>query len=118
MTQYLLAVYGDESEMAGISAEEMQRLYQQVEVFNTEVKEAGAWVFAGVLQPTGTAIVVRDADGKAVTAEGPYIETREQLGGFWIIEASDLDGALEWAAKGSAACKGPVEVRAFQDEQA
>jgi hypothetical protein len=118
MTQYLLAVYGDESEMAGISAEEMQRLYQQVEVFNAEVKQAGAWVFAGGLQPASTATVVRDTADKAVTTEGPYIETREQLGGFWIIEAPDLDGALEWAAKGSAACQGPVEVRAFQDEPA
>ena len=57
-------------------------------------------------------------DGETVTTDGPFAETKEHLGGFWIIEAPDLDAALAWAAKGSAACMGPVEVRPFQDEQA
>ncbi|HEY5171376.1 MAG TPA: YciI family protein, partial [Acidimicrobiia bacterium] len=55
-------------------------------------------------------------DGEAIVTDGPFAETKEQLGGFWIITAPDLDAALAWAAKGSTACMGPVEVRPFQDE--
>ena len=54
--------------------------------------------------------------GETITTDGPFAETKEQLGGFWVIQAPDLDAALEWAAKGSAACMGPVEVRPFQDD--
>jgi hypothetical protein len=118
MTQYLLAVHGDEAAMAAISPDDMQRMYKQVEAFNEEVKAAGAWVFAGGLHPASTATVVRSSGGKVVTTDGPYLETKEQLGGFWVIEAADLDAALRWAAKGSQACEAPVEVRPFQDEPA
>jgi hypothetical protein len=116
MTQYLLAVYGNEAELAAMPPEQMQRAFDQVDAFNAEVKAAGAWVFAGGLQPTGTATVVRDVGGEIVTTDGPYIETKEVLGGFWIIEAPDLDAALAWASKGAVACMGPVEVRPFQSE--
>ena len=116
MTQYLLSVWGDEAELAGVSEQDMQRAYQQVDVFNAEVKDAGAWVFAGGLHPSSTATVVRSADGKVVTTDGPFAETKEQLGGFWVIEAADLDAALVWAAKGAEACMAPVEVRPFQDD--
>jgi hypothetical protein len=118
MTQYLLAVHGDEAADAAVSPEDMQRLYTQVDSFNAEVKAAGAWVFAAGLHPASTATVVRAADGKVVTTDGPYLETKEQLGGFWIIEAADLDAALGWAAKASQACEAAVEVRPFQDEPA
>jgi hypothetical protein len=115
MTQYLLSVYmtGDEAEM---SEDEMQKVYAQVDVFNEEVKTAGAWVFAGGLHPATSATVVHAKDGDVITTDGPFAETKEQLGGFWIIEAADLDAALAWAARGSAACMGAVEVRPFQDE--
>jgi len=116
MTQYLLAIHGDEADFAAISPEDTQRMYKQVDVFNEELKAAGAWVFAGGLHPASTATVVRSSDGTVVTTDGPYLETKEQLGGFWVIEASDLDAALAWAAKGSAACMAPVEVRPFQDD--
>ena len=117
MTQYLLSVYmtGDEAEM---SEDEMQKVFAQVDVFNEEVKTAGAWVFAGGLHPATSATVVRAQDGDVLTTDGPFAETKEQLGGFWIIEAADLDAALAWAARGSAACMGAVEVRPFQDEPA
>ena len=115
MTQYLLAVHGDEDELAKVSPEDMERMFKHVDAFNDEVKAAGAWVFAGGLHPASTATVVRAADGKVVTTDGPFAETKEQLGGFWIIEAADLDSALTWAAKGSAACMAAVEVRPFQD---
>jgi len=118
MTQYLLAVHGDEATYATISATDMDRMFKQTDAVNEELKAAGAWVFGGGLQPTSSASVVRTAEGKVVTTDGPYLETKEQLGGFWIIEAADLDAALAWATKASQACEGPVEVRPFQDEPA
>jgi hypothetical protein len=123
MKQYLLAVYSTEAavkedgEAGGApSAEEMQRAYQAVDEFNREVQTAGAWVFAGGLHPSSSATVVRAQGGQVVTTDGPYAETKEQIGGFWVIKAADLDAALDWAAKGSAACGWPVEVRPFQEE--
>ena len=117
MKQYLLAVYS--AEAAGLDtlpAEEMQRAFQAVDDFNKEVQAAGAWVFAGGLHPSSTATVVRAQGGQVVTTDGPYAETKEQIGGFWVIRADDLDAALDWAAKGSAACGWPVEVRPFQED--
>jgi hypothetical protein len=114
MRQYLLAVHSVEGEPAP-SPEQMLRAYQAVDEFNEELKSAGAWVFAGGLHPPSTATVVRSQGGQVITTDGPFAETKEQLGGFWIIEAADLDAALEWAARGSAACGGPVEVRPFQE---
>jgi hypothetical protein len=115
MKQYLLSVH-IEPDAPDRSAEEIQRSYQAVDAFNTELQESGAWVFAGGLHPPSTATVVRAQNGKVVTTDGPYTETKEQMGGFWVIKAADLDGALDWAAKGAAACGAPVEVRPFQEE--
>ena len=123
MKQYLLAVYSAEAAVKGDGeaggappAEEMQRAFEAVDAFNKEVQAAGAWVFAGGLHPSSTATVVRAQGGQVVTTDGPYAETKEQIGGFWVIKAADLDAALDWAAKGSAACGWPVEVRPFQEE--
>lgn len=116
MTQYLLSVHGNEEIYAAVSAEDQQKMYAQVEAFNDEVRQAGAWVFAGGLNPVHTATVVSTKDGETILTDGPYMETKEHIGGFWIITASDLDAALAWAAKGSAACMSPVEVRPFQSE--
>ena len=114
MTQYLLSVWHDgDFEMP--DPEVMQKVFAQVDAFNAEVQAAGAWVFAGGLQPRSSATVVRVADGEVSMTDGPYAESKEQIGGFWVIEATDLDAALEWARKGAAACEGPVEVRPFQD---
>ena len=115
MKQYLLAVHMIDGEPAPSEAE-MQRAYKAVDAYNADVKAAGAWVFAGGLYPPSTATVVRAQGGQVVTTDGPFAETKEQLGGFWVIKAADLDAALDWAAKGSAACGRPVEVRPFQDE--
>jgi hypothetical protein len=115
MTQYLLSVHGGDDSATEMSNEDMQRMYKQVDEFNTELRASGAWVFAGGLHPANTATVVRTADGKVVTTDGPYLETKEHIGGFWVIEAPDLDAALALAVKGSQACMGPVEVRPFQD---
>jgi hypothetical protein len=114
MRQYLLSVHMVEGEAAPADAE-MQRAYAAVDAFNAELQSAGAWVFAGGLYPPDTATVVRGQGGQVITTDGPFPEAKEQLGGIWVIEAADLDAALAWAAKGSAACGRPVEVRPFQE---
>lgn len=116
MSQYLLSVWHDDEYEVDFESEEMQRVVAQVDTFNTELQEAGAWVFAGGLLPADSATVVRDNAGEVSMTDGPYAESKEQMGGFWVIEASDFDTALEWARKGAAASEGPVEVRPFQDE--
>ncbi len=117
MTQYLLSVHMVDGTPPP-PAEAMQRLYQQVDVLNKEIQDAGAWVFAGGLHPPSTATVVRVKDGDVLTTDGPFAEGKEHIGGFWVINAPDLDAALAWAAKATRACEGPVEVRPFQEEPA
>lgn len=114
MTQYMLAVHHDFQ--PPLSPEDMEQSFKDVDAVNSELQAAGAWVFAGGLHAPSTATVVRVNDGKVVITDGPFAETKEQLGGFWIIEAADLDAALNWAAKATRACRLPVEVRPFQDE--
>ena len=113
MTQYLLAVHSVEGQPMP-SEEEMQRAFKDVDALNAEIQSAGVWVFAGGLQPLSSATVVRAQGGEVVTTDGPFAETKEQLGGFWIIDVPDLDTALGWARKATVACAGPVEVRPFQ----
>ncbi len=115
MTQYLLSVYIDEGQEPP-SQEVMEKAYKDVDALNDEIKAAGAWVFAGGLHPTSTATVVKTSGDEVLTTDGPYAETKEQLGGFWVIEAPDLDAALAWATKATKACLAPVEVRPFQDD--
>ena len=115
MKQYLLSVFMVEGEPEP-AADEMEQIYKDVDAFNAKVQAAGAWVFGGGLHPADTATVVRSTAGDTVTTDGPFAETKEQIGGFWIITAPDLDAALDWAAQGSAACHGAVEVRPFQED--
>jgi hypothetical protein len=113
MTQYLLSVHGvDGTEPP--SAEVMGKVRDSVNAFNGEVQAAGAWVFAGGLEPPSSAAVVTAGDGSVLTTDGPFVEGKEHIGGFWVIEVADRDAALDWAARASAACVGPVEVRPFQ----
>jgi hypothetical protein len=114
MKQYLLAVHMVEGQPARTDAD-AQRAYKAVDAFNADLQAAGAWVFAGGLHPPTTATVVRAQGGQVITTDGPFAETKEQLGGFWVIKVPDLDAALDWAAKGSAACGEAVEVRPFQE---
>lgn len=114
MTQYLISVWHDEEYELDLSTDDSKRRMAQVGQFNTELETAGAWVFAGGLQPASSATVLR-ADGDEVSmTDGPYAASKEQMGGFWIIEASDLDSALDWARRGAVACEGPVEIRPLQ----
>ncbi len=115
MTEYLLSVWSTAGEPVP-SAAEMEKAYADVDAFNDQLRSSGNWVFAGGLHPAETASVV-DATGETVKlTDGPFAETKEQIGGFWVITADDLDAALELAKQASAACGGPVEVRPFQDE--
>src|SRR5437773_2893907 len=115
MTQYLLAVHMVEGEEPPSEATR-QQAYADVEKFNVKLREQGAWVCAGGLHPVDTATVVNATGGDVLVTDGPFAEAKEQLGGFWVITAPDLDAALAWATKASAACMGPVEVRPFQDD--
>jgi hypothetical protein len=114
MKQYLLAVHMI-ADTPTPSQEEMQAMYASVDAFNTELQASGGWVFAGGLYPPSSATVVTARGGEVVTTDGPFAETKEQLGGFWVIDAADLDAALSWAGRASAACGAPVEVRPFQE---
>ena len=89
------------------SSPDAQRLFAQVDAFNDEVQAAGAWVFGGGLHPPTSATVVRSTDGDVSMTDGPYAESKEQMGGFWVIEAADLDAALEWARKACGRLRGP-----------
>lgn len=113
MTQYMLSVPGTVDDETPTD-EVMQQMFADVEKFNDRVRAAGKWVFAGGLEEITTATTV-DATGDSPTVtDGPYSEAKEFLGGFWVIEADDLDEALQWAKEGSSACGGRVEVRPFQ----
>lgn len=117
MSHYLLSVHGpaerDEFGDYG-SKEEMEAAFAATGAFNDQLKADGYWVFAGGLEPASTATVV-DGQGPApVMTDGPFLETKEILGGFWVIDAPDLDVALRLAAEGSKACRAKVEVRPFQ----
>jgi hypothetical protein len=115
MAQYLLSVWHDEDYEVDFTTPEAQRIGPQVGALNEELLETGTWVFGAGLQPASSATVVRPGATVSMT-DGPYAETKEQMGGFWVIEAPDLDAALEWARKAAAACEGPVELRPMQGE--
>jgi hypothetical protein len=113
MKQYLLSVHGSaDDEMPA----DIETIFADVDRVNNEMMEKGVWVFGGGLEPADTATVVNGESGEIVVTDGPYLESKEHIGGFWIINAEDLDAALEWARKATVACRGAVEVRPFQDE--
>ncbi|MET3806561.1 hypothetical protein ABIB25_003577 [Nakamurella sp. UYEF19] len=117
MTEYLLSVHNAEGDHPDVDAEvtpEMLKAYQQVDGFNADLTASGAWVFAGGLHPPTTSTVVSVSDGQTLVTDGPFTESKEHLGGFWIIDVDDLDVALDWARRASEACMAPVEVRPFQ----
>ena len=116
MPQYLLSVWHDADYELDFSSPEAQRQFAQVGAFNDELQKSGAWVFAGGLHPASSATVVQSTGGVVSMTDGPYAETKEQMGGFWIIKATDLDAALELAGRATAACERPVEVRPMEGE--
>jgi hypothetical protein len=117
MTHYLLAVHGraDRGEFGDYgSREAMEEAFAATGAFNDKLRADGYWVFAGGLEPAATATVVDGQGETPVVTDGPYLESKELLGGFWVIDAPDLDVALKLAAEGSKACRGKVEVRPFE----
>jgi hypothetical protein len=116
MPQYLISVWHDDEYDLDFTTPDAQRIGPQVGAVNEEMHATGTWVFGGGLVPASSATVVRATGGDVSMTDGPYAESKEQMGGFWVIEAADLDDALEWGRKCAAACEGPVEVRPFQSE--
>lgn len=115
MTLYLFSVHGS-AETYARPVEEMQPLWEATGRFNEVAREAGIWVFAGGLQPADTATTVDGRGAEPIVTDGPYLESKEWIGGFWVFELPDLDAALRWATQASAACGETVEVRPFQGE--
>jgi hypothetical protein len=109
--QYLLLIYGNEKAMLSASKEAGSQMMAAYGAYTEAMKKAGAYVGGNRLQPTSTATTVRAPDGKSKVLDGPYAETKEQLGGYYLIEAPDLDAALSWAARCPGAAHGAIEVR-------
>ena len=114
MKQYLLSVHMIDGSPE-IPAEAMQKMYADVNAVNQEMQQKGAWVFGGGLHTPDMATVVEVKGGEVLTTDGPFSEAKEHIGGFWVIQAEDLDGALAWAEKCTKACTKPVEVRPFNN---
>jgi hypothetical protein len=116
MTHYLLAVHGpaEMNEFGNYgSKEEMEQAFADTGAFNDKLKADGYWVFAGGLEPARQAVVVDGQGEQPVVTDGPYLESKELIGGFWVIDVPDREVALRLAAEGSKACRGKVEVRPF-----
>ena len=111
MPQFLVAIQHPDNYDASLEGEEMVR---DIGALNEEMDAAGARFFAGGLEPVGKAkSLSKQPGGEVVITDGPYLEAKEYVGGFWILEAADMDEALAWARKAVVACRVPVEVRAF-----
>ena len=111
MPQFLVAIHHPDNYDPSTEDEAMGR---DIDVLNEEMITAGARFFAGGLSSASNAKSLRaQPNGKVLVTDGPYLETKEHIGGFWILEAADMDKALEWGRKAVAACRAPVEVRAF-----
>jgi hypothetical protein len=114
MSQYLLSAHSVEGEVPEpMTDDQVHQVVAQVGSLEAEMKSAGAWVFGGRLHDPDTATVVRVSNGEVLTTDGPFAESKEHLGGFYIIEAADLDAALNWASKVTRVVNAPIEVRPF-----
>ena len=114
MPQYLVAIHHPDDYDPFVAEDEA--MHRDIDVLNEEMIAAGARVFAGGLRPVKSAKSLRaQPNGAVLITDGPYLETKEHIGGFWILEAPDLDQALAWGRKAAVACRAPVEVRPFFD---
>jgi hypothetical protein len=109
--QYLLAIYGNERAVESMPREQMTEMINSYTAFTQALRDAKVWVASNRLRPTSAATSVRVSDGKTKLLDGPFAETKEQLGGYYLIEVPDLDAALAWAARCPGARYGTVEVR-------
>ena len=114
MNKYLLSIYTPGGPLP--APEFLEKVMREVNALTEEAKASGAWVFNGGLHAPSTATVLRFKDGEVLMTDGPFAETKEYLGGFTIIQAPDLDAALEWGRKYARVITLPIEVRPFQGE--
>jgi hypothetical protein len=118
MPQYLLSAHSVEGQVREpMTDEEMKEIYMRVGALEEEMKSAGAWVFGGRLHEPDTATVVRVSEGEVMTTDGPFAESKEHLGGFYIVDVEDLDAALSWASKTADCVNTAIEVRPFWDQR-
>ena len=111
MPQYLVAIHHPDGYDGSLESEAMER---DIDVLNEEMEAAGARIFAGGLSPASKAKSLRaQPNGKVLITDGPYLETKEHIGGFWVLEVATLDDALACGRKAAVACRAPVEVRPF-----
>lgn len=113
--KYLLTIYSDEKADASASKEEFDTLVGEYNAYTDALHKAGVSLAAEALHPTSAATTVRVQNGKKVTTHGPFAETKEQLGGFYLLDCKNLDEAIEWAAKCPGARVGSIEVRPVMD---
>jgi hypothetical protein len=116
--KYLLTIYTDESGFANATPQDVQQVMAAYEKFGRDASEAGVMLGGEGLQPSSTATTVRVRDGETITSDGPFAETREQLGGYYLLDCRDLDEALSWAARIPGAATGTIEVRPVMDYEA
>jgi hypothetical protein len=116
--KYLLTIYSDETRYRDLSPEEGQKLMAAYEAFGREADQAGVLLGGEGLEPSATATTVRVRDGERMLTDGPFAETREQLGGYYLLDCRDLDDAIAWAAKIPDAATGGVEVRPVMNYEA
>jgi len=109
--KYLLLIYENEASLAGLSEAEQGKIFEEYMVYTKGIRKNGNYVAGEALQPVSTATTVRVKNGKTLTTDGPFAETREQLGGFYLVEAKDLDEAIRLAAGIPASGTGSIEVR-------
>jgi hypothetical protein len=109
----MLSVHTREGEAAEPTTSEQQASWERIGRLEADMKTAGAWVFSARLHEPDTATVVRISNGEVMTTDGPFAESKDHLGGFYVVEAADLDAALDWAAKVTDAVGRPIEVRPF-----
>jgi hypothetical protein len=115
MAKYLLSHHTVEGETRDpMTEEEMQKFMTRINALEDEMRSKGTYVFGGALHGPDTATVVRVSGGDVLTTDGPFAESKEHLGGFYIIEAEDLDAALKWASRTAEAVDHPIEVRPFR----
>ncbi len=113
--RYLLLIYGDESRLAAMSKEELQADMQNWIEYTTAIMESGASPAGEALQPTTTATSVRDDNGTPLVTDGPFAETREQLGGYYLLDVENLDEAIKWAHRCPGVKYGTIELRPIQE---
>jgi len=113
--QYMLLIYDDEQTWAGMNDGDRGQIFQAYGAYTEDMRSKGVFVAGDALQPTSTATTVRERNGDRLVTDGPFAETKEQLGGYYVIEVDSLDDALDWAARIPSAKLGSIEVRPVMD---